>query len=222
MILSFLIYPFSLKKQSRLNLFAYSFLGDTITEKLKFAYHLYKDNPEHSLAHKLNYYGNELRKEYSTVKGNLILMLAYILSPKYITKREKVRKSNIVYASQFVIPKKAVSHKPKIQILQTAHKMKRIKYSSHSVSVFLRNFYLKSEFGVKKFYQYFKYRKYKARSKELYKKAIVCYNDNKRFKVITLLVPSYILYPKSIINKNKFSLIINSILGEKLIKRIRG
>jgi len=222
MILSFLIYPFSLKKQSRLNLFAYSFLGDTITEKLKFAYHLYKDNPEHSLAHKLNYYGNELRKEYSTVKGNLILMLAYILSPKYITKREKVRKSNIVYASQFVIPKKAVSHKPKIQILQTAHKMKRIKYSSHSVSVFLHNFYLKSEFGVKKFYQYFKYRKYKARSKELYKKAIVCYNDNKRFKVITLLVPSYILYPKSIINKNKFSLIINSILGEKLIKRIRG
>jgi hypothetical protein len=60
-----MIYPLSFKKKSRVNLFCYSFFGNTITEKLVFAKHLYKDNPEYSFAHKLNYYGNELRRQDS-------------------------------------------------------------------------------------------------------------------------------------------------------------
>ncbi|MEO6696357.1 MAG: glycosyltransferase family 2 protein, partial [Ignavibacteria bacterium] len=221
MFMSFIVSPSSIKKRSRRNLLTYSLLGDTITEKLKFAYHLYKDNPEYSLAHKLNYYGNELRKEYSTVKGNMILILAYVLSPKYISKREKVGKSNIVYAStQYVIPKKKISYKPKVIISNTANIFRDIRHS-RDPAIMLKNFYLRSEYTVKSLFHYFKYRKYKAQSKELYTKAIESYNADRRMKVLTLILPSYILYPKSIINKNKFSLLVNSLLGKKMLRRLR-
>ena len=73
MLMSFLVYPFSIRMKPRYKLFCYSAFGNTITEKLVFAKHLYKDNPEYSFAHKLNYYGNELVKQNSSFKGNLIL-----------------------------------------------------------------------------------------------------------------------------------------------------
>nr|HMS34333.1 hypothetical protein [Ignavibacteria bacterium] len=60
---------------------------------------------------------------------------------------------------------------------------------------------------------YFRYRKFKAKSKILYAQAIENYNSGKRMETVKVLIPSYLLYPVSIFNRNKLSLMKNSILG---------
>lgn len=60
-------------------------------------------------------------------------------------------------------------------------------------------------------YHYFRYRKFKARSKELYDEARVTYSNNDKSKTIKLLLPSFLLYPPSMFKRNKISLLINSL-----------
>ena len=70
-------------------------------------------------------------------------------------------------------------------------------------------------------YHYFKYRKFKAKSKELYMRAQESYIVNKRFDTVKFLIPSFILYPVSIFKRNKWSLMINSILGNSSLKKAK-
>jgi len=70
-------------------------------------------------------------------------------------------------------------------------------------------------YKFKSVYYYFRYRKFKEQSKNYYARAIENYNNDKRLETITALIPSYLLYPVSIFNRNKLSLIKNSILGGK-------
>jgi len=60
------------------------------------------------------------------------------------------------------------------------------------------------------FYYYFRYRKFKARSKELYDEARITFQNNEKSKTIKLLIPSFVLYPPSIFKRNKLSLFVNS------------
>ena len=212
MMMSFLTYPFSIKDKSRLNLFAYSSLGNSITDKLRFAYHLYKDNPEYTLAHKINYYGNELRKEGSSGKGNMVLFFSYILSPKYIKMREKIVKSNAVYVSNFIEEKRKSSINPYQWASGTLNNLRQLNYRKRNFGTYLRNSGEKLKYSLKRGYHYFRYRKYKAKSKMLYAQAIENYNSGKRMETVKALIPSYLLYPVSIFNRNKLSLMKNSIL----------
>ncbi len=214
MMISFLIYPNSLKKKEHLNLFSYSELGSLITDKLRFAYHLYKDNPELSLAHKINYYGNELRKEGSAGKGNMVLLFSYILSPKYIKQREKIeKKSNVVYVSNFIEQKKKSSLNPAQWASGSINNLRQFKNRRGDLGTHLRNANEKLKYRMKSVYYYFRYRKFKAKSKILYAQAIENYNSGKRRETVKALIPSYLLYPVSIFNRNKLSLMKNSIIG---------
>lgn len=215
MLLSFITNPFSLKERSRLNLFAYSALGNTLTEKLRFAYHLYKDNPELTLAHKINYYGNELRKEGSYGKGNLVLLFSYILSPKYIKQREKIiKRSNVVYVSNFIEQKKKSSLNPSQWASNSINSLRQMRNSSGDLGTYIKNSNEKLRYRIKSVYYYFRYRKFKAKSKILYAQAIEHYNSGKRMETVKALIPSYLLYPVSLFNRNKLSLMKNSILGK--------
>ncbi|MBK9404151.1 MAG: hypothetical protein IPN57_06430 [Ignavibacteria bacterium] len=71
-------------------------------------------------------------------------------------------------------------------------------------------------------YYYFRYRKFKAQSKDLYSRAQDSFNNNRRFNTVRLLIPSFILYPLSLFNRNKWSLMINSIIGNSLMEKLRG
>jgi len=76
-----------------------------------------------------------------------------------------------------------------------------------------KNSFLKFRDIFKNIYFYFRYRKFKAKSKILYAQAIEYYKNDKRYETIKVLIPSFLLYPISIFNRNKLSLIKNSILG---------
>ena len=222
LMFAFFIYPLSITKRSRLNLLAYSALGDKYTDKIKFAYHLYKDNPEYTLAHKLDYYGNELRQEGQSFKGNSILMMAYILNPSYISKRKKITKSNIVFVSNFEIPKRKISKNP-IQLLKdTGKALSNPGKYTYGFREKLRNFPGIIKYRMELAYYYFRYRKFKAQSKDLYSRAQDSFNNNRRFNTVRLLIPSFILYPLSLFNRNKWSLMINSIIGNSLMEKLRG
>ncbi len=217
MTASFLVYPMSLRKSSRLKFFCYAFFGRRLMEKFIFAKHLYQDNPEYSLAHKLNYYGHELRRENSAVKGNLILIFAYILSPKYILKREKIKKSNIVYVSNYIETTKKFSFSPSQLAGRSVSGLRKLK--NVDIGTGLRNSKEKFIYKMKLGYYYFRYRKYKAKSKQLYSKAIENYANHKRLDTVLALIPSYILYPVSLFNRNKMSLMVNALLGNLIKKK---
>jgi len=218
MLMSFLVYPNSLKQKSRLNLFTYSAFGTKMTNSLRFYYHLYKDNPEYTLAHKLNYYGNQLRNSKSSFKGSLIRYISYILSPKYFfnrQKREKVKKSNIVFVTEFMEEKKTYSVNPKVWVKNSANILKKSGYKAGSAGKKIQHLPGIVAYKFKSVYYYFRYRKFKEQSKNYYARAIENYNNDKRLETITALIPSYLLYPVSIFNRNKLSLIKNSITGSK-------
>lgn len=88
------------------------------------------------------------------------------------------------------------------------------KYSGMSLFARVKEFF-------RNIYFYFRYRKYKAKSKLLYAQAIENYNNKKRLDTILSLIPSYLLYPVSIFNRNKMSLMINSLLGGSVKKKIK-
>lgn len=216
MTLGFFVYPFSFSKRSRLNLLAYSMFGNTLAEKFRNIYHIYKDDPEYPFAQKLNYFGNELRKENKSLEGNLVLMLAYICNPKYIFRREKIKKSKIIYASDFKLPKRKTPFNPVVHIKNTGQYIRKAKYSGLDLKTRIKNFGELSRYRVVLFYDYFRYRKFKARSKELYALAQKSYTEQKRFDTIKYIIPSFILYPVSLTKRNKWGLLINSIKGNSV------
>jgi glycosyltransferase involved in cell wall biosynthesis len=228
LILSFLIYPLSVTKKSRQNLFVYSAFGSTITEKLQFLYHLYKDNPEYSFAHKLDYYGNDLRQKGNTFKGNSVQFIAYILSPKYISKRKKIKKSNKVFVSEFQLPKKRVFNKPSdylnLKNIKSGTGNLLRKSGGYGQSFSDRMKYLPGivRYRIVSVYHYFRYRKFKAKSKDLYERAQINYKNNNRAETLKLLIPSFFLYPVSVFNRNKWSLMINSVIGNSIMQKLRG
>ncbi|MDQ3194762.1 MAG: hypothetical protein M3P82_07180, partial [Bacteroidota bacterium] len=223
LLFSFIIYPPAIKNISRLNLFMYSLAGNSLAEKLKFAYHLYKDNPEYTFAHKLNYYGNELRKEGNVVKGNSILFCAYVLSPEYILKREKIKKLNVVSeTATFKIPKHNSSISAPSRLSNYKNHLRNLRRTGVGFDSRVKNSLERSAYRIKLAYHYFRYRKFKAQSKDLYAEAIENYKNNKRFKAAMSLIPSFILYPVSIFNRNKFGLMINTITGHSLKAKIKG
>ena len=211
---SVLVHPVSAGKKSRATLLFNTALGNTVLEKLKFSYHLYRDNPEYSFPHKLNYYGNSLRKTRQSFKGNAILFFTYIIAPKYITKREKIVKSKIIFVSQYKLPKKKFSLNPKLRVKQAIWKVRSYRNSRQPLRKIVKNTYLMSGYKIKSVYHYFRYRKFKANSKELYGKAQENFRNNRRATTVALVVRSYILYPPSILSRNKMSLIVNSVKGK--------
>jgi len=213
LISGFIFYPPSAFKKSRLNLLMYSSLGEKYSEKLNFIYHIYKDNPEYSFAHKLDFYGNELRNEGKSLKGNMIQLFAYILNPKYVLKREKVKKSNIVYASDFKLPKSRTSYSPETILKNTGQLITKIKNTDLDLGTKIKNSALISKYKVEQVYHYFRYRKFKARSKELYELAQKSYYEKRRYDTIKYMIPSFLLYPVSIFKRNKIGMFVNSIRG---------
>ncbi|MBK8553009.1 MAG: hypothetical protein IPL53_18890 [Ignavibacteria bacterium] len=185
------------------------------------AKHLYQDNPEYSFAHKLNYYGNELRKQDFTLKGNIILIFAYIFSPKYISKREKIKKSNVVYVSNIIETKSKTSLNPSRLLQSSISSLRQIRSETGNIGTHFKNTKEIFKYRIQSAYHYFKYRKFKAKSKLLYAQAIENYNNKKRLDTILSLIPSYLLYPVSIFNRNKMSLMINSLLGDSFKKKIK-
>ncbi len=214
MMISLMFHPHSVKKKSRQNLLFHSAFSGTSREKFRFVYHLCKDNPENSFAHKLNYYGNELRKENNFFKGNAVLILTYLISPKYISKREKIKKSNIVYVSDNIEIKNRTFSNPLNPGRGPTRNIRRFMNGEYDISSKLRYFYEMSKFKMKLVYYYFRYRKFKAQSKDLYSRAQEYYKTDKRFNAVMLLIPSFILYPVSLFNRNKIGLMFNSIIGK--------
>lgn len=221
MVMAFLCNPASIRKRSRQNLFAYSAFGNKSADKMLFIYHLYKDNPEYSFAHKLNYFGNELRRGEHAAKGNLYLLAASILSPKYFFKREKIKKQNIVYVSNIMETKKSFSLNPLNWAKAGVRKIRNYRNSHESIGTRLSNGFEMFKFRMKTAYYYFRYRKFKAQSKEYYGKAQEYYNSGRRFDPVMLIFMSFIFYPLSIGNKNKWSIIYNSALGNSLKGKIK-
>lgn len=219
LISGLVIYPPSAFKKSRLNLLLYSSLGNEYAEKLKFMHHLYKDNPEYSFAHKLDYYGNELRKEGRYIKGNSILLFAYMLNPKYITKRKKIKKSNIVYASDYKLPKRRAPFTPASVLKNTGQIVSKIKNTDLDLGTKIKNTAEISKYKIVQIYHYFRYRKFKAKSKVLYELAQKSYAENKRYETIRYIIPSFLLYPVSIFKRNKVGMFVNSLLGNSAMKR---
>lgn len=78
------------------------------------------------------------------------------------------------------------------------------------------------KFFPRDFYFYFRYRKFKARSKELYDEARITFQNNERSKTIKLLIPSFVLYPPSIFKRNKVSLFVNSFRNGTTVKKTKG
>lgn len=222
MMLSIISYPLSVRKKSRMNMLVYSALGDTMRDKIKFVYHLYYDNPENTFAHKLNYYGNELREERQTLKGNAILFFTYLISPKYITKRKKIQKSKIVYVSEYMEPKKRISLNPLNWGKGISRTFRKFRNGEYNIASRIRYFFEMAVFRIKSVYYYFRYRKFKAQSKDLYARAQDHYRNNKRLNALMLMIPSFILYPLSLFNRNKWGLVINCILGNTLMNKIKG
>lgn len=211
---SFLVYPVSLRKRSRQHMLAHIVFGVALLEKLRFAYHMYRDNPDLTLPHKLNYYGNQLRKDNRTLKGNAVLIAAYLMSPKYILKREKLEKSSVIFASEFVIPKKGMTTSIE-EVAGFRKSFRKRKPSDLKLKTRIYNANLRSQYRLKSVYHYFRYRKFKARSKELYAEAIERFGNDEHTRVVGLLVKSYLLYPLSLKNRNKLGIFVNSVLRRK-------
>ncbi|MDQ3019869.1 MAG: glycosyltransferase [Bacteroidota bacterium] len=220
---SFLFYPASIKKRSRWNLLIYSAFRHTWSEKIKFVYHIYYDNPEYSFAHKLNYHGHELKKANHSFKGNAVLLLTYLLSPKYISKREKINKSNIIYVSNYIETKKNISLNPLNWGKNFLRYIKKLINGEINVASRFWYFYEMTLYKFKLiFYYYFKYKKYRVQSKKFYQQAQDNYNNNKRFGAIIFLILSFLFNPRSIFSsRNKWSLLVNSILGRPLAEKAK-
>lgn len=230
---SFFLNPRTTFKKSRINFLIYALLGKSNTDKIKLIYHFLKDNPELSLPHKLNYYGNKLKDENHPFKGNAILLLTYILSPKYIpkkTKRKKSKtipvkvepeKSKIIYASEITVPENYLSPKNAGQGNGLRKLKSYVRYDMNPVTK-SKNFVSRTSYGFKSAYHYFRYRKFKARSKDLYAEAIESFGRNQRFRTFTLLMKSYLLYPPSVVKKNKLSLAVNSFFGNSIVGKFKN
>ncbi|MBK8553008.1 MAG: glycosyltransferase [Ignavibacteria bacterium] len=93
LIASFFIYPKGLTHRSRQSMLAYTLLGKNYTEKAKIAYFFFTTPPGLPLANKIHYYSNEFKKSGKTVKGNSLLFLTFIVSPNFIFKQWKSKKS---------------------------------------------------------------------------------------------------------------------------------
>jgi len=188
---SFLLYPPSAFRASRINLFIRSVIGDSTFEKLNIINNFFKYPEGMPLSHKLNYYGRNFKSEGKNLKGNLILALAFPLSPsKYFSMKGSGKKFSFGW------------------ILKSAKSKVRI-------------FGGKVKYRLKLIYYFFRYKQYKAKSKKFYSLSQENIIANKRFNAFTYLTLSLILYPKSVTNKNKLSLLLNSVFGNSVIHKLK-
>jgi len=221
-LMSLAVYPKSSGQKSRRTLLLYSALGDRTMNEANVLRHLYTDDKQYKLSHKLNFYGNKLRQEGSTVYGNSLLLLTYLMSPKYIKEREKIQKSNIVYSTQVQdIKKKPVSNLKEFvgsKADSFAGFGNKAKEFSQNKDEMLRA----ARYKLQLAYDYFRYRKFKAKSKHLYSDAQDFYHSDNKSKVPGLIISSMLLYPPSVLSRNKWSLLANSLFSESTLKRIKG
>lgn len=210
-LLAILAYPKASNGKARRKLLYYSAFGRNTMERLNILHHLYKDNPENSFAHKLNYYGNQQRREGNSGFGNSVLLLAYLLSPKYILQREKISKPGKIYSSQVQDVK--LRKKPSAKDLMTkpSEVAGKLKVSKTDISRGFSNSMEMNKYRFRKSVDYFRYRKYKAKSKDLYITAQEEYRKGNMRKIPGLMIPSFLLYPPSLTNRNKWGLLVNSM-----------
>jgi len=219
---SFVFQPGSINTPEKRALLYYSLLGENQMGRLNTLYGIYKNNPENTFAHKLNYYGNQQRKEGNTLYGNSLLMLTYLLSPKYIKQREKITSGNIVYSSQKVEFKVKAGNRSAEHVKSRENVLKILDKKNLDLSKGIGNNYKMSKFRIQLAYDYFRYRKFKAKSKYLYSDAMDFYHKGEKSKVPGLIIPSFLYYPPSLLNRNKWSLLINSVISESTLKKVKG
>ena len=82
--------------------------------------------------------------------------------------------------------------------------------------------YRQSRYKLQLAYDYFRYRKFKAKSKYLYSDAQDFFYTEKKSKVPGLIISSFLYYPPSLLNRNKWSLLVNSVLSESTLKKLKG
>lgn len=221
-LMSLAVYPKSSGQKSRRKLLLYSALGERTMNEANVLRHLYKDDKQYKFTYKLNYYGNKLRKEGSSVYGNFLLLMTYLVAPKYIKEREKIQRSNAIYSSQVQdVPKNQVSKIDEfsgVKINSPDDINKKVKSMHLSGDELFRY----SRYKLQLAYDYFRYRKFKAKSKYLYSDAMDFYHKGNKSKVPGLIIPSFLYYPPSLLNRNKWSLLINSVFSDSTLKKIKG
>jgi glycosyltransferase involved in cell wall biosynthesis len=221
-MLSLAAYPGSSGQRSRRTLLVYSALGEKFATEANILRHLYLDDKQYSFPYKLNYFGNRMRKEGRNAYGNLLLAATYIMSPKYIKTREKVEKKHVVISSQVQdIKIKPVSNiKENVPDENSATVKSTLRLKAGRLDA--QETYRAARYKVQLFYEFFRYRKFKAISKNLYSDAMNLYHDGKRSKVPGLVLRSFFLYPPSLFKRNKWSLLMNSVLSDSTMKKIKG
>ncbi len=221
-LMSLAVYPKSSGQRSRRTLLLYSALGERTMNEANVLRHLYTDDKQYKLSHKLNYYGNKLRREGNTVYGNSLLLLTYMMSPRYIKEREKIQKSNIVYSTQVQDVKKKPVSNLKEFVGGPADSLAGLGNKANLLSQNKDEMLRAARYKLQLAYDFFRYRKFKAKSKHLYSDAQDFYYAGKRSKVPGLIISSILLYPPSLFNRNKWSLLANSLISESTLKKIKG
>lgn len=218
----FIAQPSSAADHDRMNLLLYSFFGETHMNRWHTIRGIYKENPEYPFAQKLNYYGNQQRKEGHSAYGNSLLLFTYLISPKYILKREKIKKAGIVVSSQKVDFKVKTGRYESENITASKLSPKSILQRKTEVKSDITNSLEMSRYRLQLAYDYFRYRKFKAKSKYLYSDAQDFYFKDMKSKVPGLVFRSFLLYPPSLLNRNKWSLLINSVLSDSQLRKIKN
>ncbi len=225
-MLSLAFNPLSSGQRSRRRLIFYSALGENAGGEIKILAHLIKDDKNLELAYKLNYYGNKVRDEGRSGYGQALLILSYILSPKYIKQRTKAEKPGKIYSTQIQDVKiKAVSEiiaKVKSEDVSAGTEFGNLSPSENS----FEEAYKAGKYKLQLFYDYFRYRKFKANSKHLHSEAIDLHFAGKNAGISPRILKSFLLYPPSLLSRSRWSLLANSVLSpttkeklKKLLKR---
>ena len=221
MLICMLIQPSSAVDSERRNLLLYSLFGEKNMDRWHTINGIYKENPEIPFAHKLNYYGNQQRRDGNGGYGNAVLLLAYLISPKYILKREKISKQNIVVSSQKVDFKVKAGDGKAAGIKPGFISTKSLEMKKEEVKTEFSNSLEMARYRLQQSYDFFRYRKFKAKSKFLYADAQDFYYAGKKSKVPGPLISSFLLYPPSLLSRNKWSLLLNSVLSDSTLTKIK-
>jgi hypothetical protein len=221
-LMSLAIYPKSTGQKSRRNLLLYSALGERTMNEANVLRHLYTDDKQYKFSYKLNYYGNKLRREGSSGYGNFVLLMTYLIAPKFIKEREKVQKSNIVYSTQVQDIKKNRVASIREFAGEKADSLGSFGKKGRALLGERDEAYRAARYKLQLAYDFFRYRKFKAKSKYLYSDAQDFFYTEKKSKVPGLIISSFLYYPPSLLNRNKWSLLVNSVLSESTLKKLKG
>ncbi len=220
-LMSLAVYPVSSTQRSRRTLLAYSLFGENFISEANIIKHLYKDDKQYDFAYKLNYYGKKQTEEGRKAYGKALLIATYLMSPKYFKERGKHESGKVIVSKQ----SQSRVIRPVSNILDDITPGGQLREGVESVSSKLEGTLGDKlsmlRFKIQQSYDFFRYRKFKAKSKFLYADAQDFYYAGKKSKVPGPLISSFLFYPPSLLNRNKWSLLMNSLLSDSTLTKIK-